>query len=132
VFQDATTMPDKRPHSLEASKQRQLALSRWENEGGADLRCPQEKSISGGAQSEVPQLTNAELVQLRVRVIALENLVIAMLAEASNRQLDLVREMAVYISPRPGFTHHPLTVNAAAEMINLVERAGQFRLKTPS
>jgi hypothetical protein len=30
---------------------------------------------------EIPELTNAELVQLRIRVIALENLVIALLAE---------------------------------------------------
>jgi hypothetical protein len=72
-------------------------------------------------------LTNAELVQLRIRVIALENLVITLLAEASDRQLALAREMAAYISPRPGFTHHPLTIHAAAQMIDLVERAGRFR-----
>jgi hypothetical protein len=77
-------------------------------------------------------LTNAELVQLRIRVIALENLVIALLAEASDRQLDLVREMAAYISPRPGYTHHPLTIHAAIQMIDLVERAGRFRVVTPS
>jgi hypothetical protein len=83
--------------------------------------------MSGEVQSEVPELTNAELVQLRIRVIALENLVITLLAEASDRQLDLVREMAAYTSPRPGFTHHPLTIHAATQMINLVERAGRFR-----
>jgi len=71
-------------------------------------------------------LTNTELVHLRVRVIALENLVIALLAQASDRQLELVREMAAYISPRPGFTQHPLTVHAAAQMIHIVERAGRF------
>jgi hypothetical protein len=60
---------------------------------------------------------------LRNRVIALENEVIALLAKAPDRQLDLVREMAVYIAPRPGFTQHPLTVHAAAEMIHLVERS---------
>jgi hypothetical protein len=75
----------------------------------------------------MPELTNAELVQLRIRVIALENLVIALLAEASDRQLELAREMAAYISPRPGFTQHPLTIHAAAHMVDLVERAGQFR-----
>jgi hypothetical protein len=77
-------------------------------------------------------LTNAELVQLRIRVIALENLVITLLAGASNRQLDLAREMAAYISPRPGFTHHPLTIHAAAQMIDLIDRAGHFRVATPS
>jgi hypothetical protein len=77
-------------------------------------------------------LTNAELVQLRVRVIALKNLVITLLAGASDRQLDLAREMAVYISPRPGFTPHPLTIHAAARMIDLVERAGHFRVITRS
>ena len=125
-------MPDKRPHSLTASKQRQMALSTWENEGGAGSRRPQVIPISGEVQSDVPQLTNAELVQLRIRVIALENLVITLLAGASDRQLDLAREMAAYISPRSGFTQHPLTIHAAAQMIDLVERAGHFRAVTPS
>jgi len=83
------------------------------------------------AQSEVPELTNAELVQLRVRVIALENLVISLLAEAPDRQLDLAREMAAFILPRPGFTHHPLTIHAANQMIDLVTRAGHFRAAKP-
>jgi hypothetical protein len=108
-----------------------MALSRWENEGGAGPPHPQGRSIPGEIQSEIPQLTNAELVQLRIRVIALENLVITLLAEASDRQLDLVREMAVYISPRPGFTQHPLTIHAAAQMIDLVDRASHFRVATP-
>jgi hypothetical protein len=81
---------------------------------------------------EIPQLTNAELVQLRIRVIALENLVIALLAEASERQVSVAREMATYILPKPGFTPHPLTVQAAARMIDLVERAGHFRDAAPS
>ncbi len=120
-------MPDLRPNLSDLSQQRQMALSRWDNEGGAGLCDPQEGQISGEAQSEVPELTNAELVQLRVRVIALENLVISLLAEASDRQLDLAREMAAFISPRPGFTHHPLTIHAATQMVDLVDRAGHFR-----
>jgi len=119
-------MPDKMPDSLDPSQQCQLALSRWDNEGGAGPHRPQEGLICGDVQSQVPELTNAELVQLRIRVIALENLVITLLAEASDRQLDLAREMATYISPRPGFTRHPLTIQAAVQMIHLVERAGQF------
>jgi hypothetical protein len=77
-------------------------------------------------------LTDVELVQLRIRVIALENLVISLLAQGSDRQLDLVREMAAYISPRSGFTPHHLTIRAAAEMIHLVERAVHFRDRSPS
>lgn len=121
-------MPDKKPDSLDPSQQRQLALSRWDSEGGASPRRPQEGLISGELQSHVPDLTNAELVQLRIRVIALENLVITLLADASDRQLDLAREMAAYISPRPGFTHHPLTIRAAVQMNDLVERASHFRV----
>jgi hypothetical protein len=119
-------MPDSRPDFADSWQQRQMALSRWDNEGGAGPR-RQEGLIPDEVQSEFPQLTNAELVQLRIRVIALENLVIMLLAEASDRQLALAREMAAYISPRPGFTHHPLTIHAAAHMIDLVERAGRFR-----
>jgi hypothetical protein len=79
------------------------------------------------AQVPVPEMSNADLVALRVRVIALENLLISLLATASNQQLELAREMAGYISPRPGFTHHPLTIHAAAHMIDLVERSSRFR-----
>jgi hypothetical protein len=123
---------DKKQDQPDLSQQRQTALARWENEGGAVSGQLQEGSVSDEAPSEVPQLTNTELVQLRIRVIALENLVITLLADASERQLDLVREMAAYISPRPGYTHHPLTMQAAAHMIDLVERAGHFRSVTPS
>lgn len=98
--------------------QRERALSRWENEGGAVPRAP---------DTDVPELTNAELVQLRVRVIALENLVITLLAEGSDRQLDLAREMAAYISPRLGSTQHPLTIRAADHMTDMVDRAVHFR-----
>jgi hypothetical protein len=74
-----------------------------------------------------PPSTHTELAQLRVRVVALENLVIALLAQAPEQQLRLVREMAVHISPRPGFTRHRLTLHAADEMRSLVDRARRFR-----
>jgi hypothetical protein len=72
-------------------------------------------------------LSNAELVQLRVRVIALENMLIAVLAKASEAQLDLIREMAELISPRPEATQHPLTIRAAKQMRHLADRACHFR-----
>lgn len=125
-------MSDEKPASPHSSPQPQSALSRWDNEGGAGPCGPQEHAISGEPQSVVPALTNVELVQLRIRVIALENVVIALLADASDRQLDRVREMAAHISPRPGFTPHPLTIHAAGQMIDLVERAGHFRAAKPS
>ena len=116
---------------FEPAQLRLRALSRWDNEGGAIPRDIEGNAIFGDAQSTIPQLTNAELVQLRIRVIALENVVIALLAKATDRQLDLVREMAAYILPRPGFTPHSLTIHAAAQMIQLVERAGHFRGVNP-
>jgi hypothetical protein len=72
-------------------------------------------------------LSDTELEQLRIRVVALENIVIALLATASARQIDLVRKMAAHISPRPGFTPHRVTVHAAVEVLSLVERAEPFR-----
>lgn len=76
----------------------------------------------------VSMSTATECAQLRIRVIALENLVIALLAQAAERQLALVREMATHISPRPGFTAHRLTLHAADEMRSLVGRASRFRI----
>lgn len=111
--------------------QRQRALSRWENEGGAEAGVPHASSAASGDRTPVPEMANAELVQLHIRVIALENLVTALLAAASDRQLELAREMAAHISPRPGATPHPLTIHAASQMNNLVDRAGHFRTGTP-
>lgn len=118
-------MPRQNSDFSSDSVQRQRALSRWDNEGGAGPA----DSDTGLLLNEpsIPELTNAELVALRVRVIALENLMIALLATGSDQQLELAREMAGYISPRPGFTHHPLTMHAAAHMIDLVERSSRFR-----
>ncbi|HEX7437899.1 MAG TPA: hypothetical protein VF308_14420 [Caldimonas sp.] len=109
------------------SKQRQRALQRWENEGGAGPGRLAADAEPGEMHVNDPPLSNAELVQLQIRVIALENLVIALLSQASDRQLDLARAMVAHISPRPSFTAHRLTIHAAAQMISLVERAGYFR-----
>ena len=125
-------MPDNKRRPANRAELRECALSRWDNEGGAGPDGAQEAPIRSNDASAVPQLSNAELVQLQVRMIALENVLIALLSQAPEQQLDLVREMAAYISPRPGFTPHPLTIHAAAQMIHLVERAGHFRDPSPS
>ena len=124
-------MPVSNSDPIERLRLRQMALARWENEGGKTVDDARSTSQSGEWKLDVAHLTNAELVQLQVRVIALENLLIALLAEASDEQLELVREMAAYICPRPGYTPHRLTLLAASEMISLVERATQFRSTPP-
>ena len=86
--------------------------------------------MTGSAAPLVP-LTLAEQAQLHVRVIALENLLIALLASATEQQLDCARELAAYIAPRAGATPHPLTTHAAAEMMSIVERALHFRGTPP-
>ncbi len=111
---------------------RQQALSRWDSEGSAGPDGLQSDPASAENPPPIPKMGEAELVALHVRVIALENLAIALLATASDQQLELAREMAAYISPRPGFTPHPLTTHAAAHMVDLVERASRFRGVKPS
>ena len=101
---------------------RQRALSRWDNEGGA---VAQSAPAVAAASRE---LTNTELVHLRIRVIALENLMIAVLAEGSEHQRQMARDMAALITPRPGYTQHPLTVHAADHITDLVARAGRLRM----
>lgn len=123
-------MPNQSPDTQSASELRLKALSRWDNEGGAGPNGPQERSLNVDL-SRAPPLSNAELVQLQVRVIALENLMIMLLAEGSDQQLEVAREMAAYIAPRPGFTHHPLTTQAAAHMVDLVDRSIHYRSVDP-
>ena len=106
-------------------------LSFWDNDGSVRPCGSGENIHSTSATSDIPELTNTELVQLRIRVIALENLVIALLADAPGQQLDLVREMAAHISPRPDSVSHPLTIHAATQMVQLVDRASHFRTGPP-
>ena len=58
-------------------------------------------------------------------MIALENLIIALLAKSPDEHL--VREIALYILPRAGFTAHPMTIRAAEQMLSLRERSDRFR-----
>lgn len=103
------------------------AISRWDNEGGAGEggRVP---DATPEFPADAPALTNAELVQLQIRVIALENLLVALLVDASDQQRDLALELAEGITPRPGFTPHRLTIHAAARIVSLVERSRHLRL----
>lgn len=73
-----------------------------------------------------PEMGNAEIVQLRIRMIALENLLVALLSDVSEGQLAKVRAMAAHIQPRPGQTPHPLTTGAAAQMLALLHRADHW------
>ncbi|KNH03183.1 hypothetical protein J121_2700 [Qipengyuania citrea LAMA 915] len=103
-----------------------IPVSRWEDEGGA-LPCgPQEALATTCDEWDIPAPSDAELIQLRIRVIALENIVLSLLSKASDEQLEHVGEMADLISPRPGATQHPLTIHAATQMNQMVERAKHF------
>ncbi|HEX5390781.1 MAG TPA: hypothetical protein VFW67_13540 [Burkholderiaceae bacterium] len=70
-----------------------------------------------------PLVTWVEWDHLRYRVVALENLLVALLAEGSMGRLDRLREMSRYVAPRRGCTDHPVTLLAAAQIVHLVERA---------
>lgn len=111
--------------------QLRAALSRCDNNGGEGPACPQDTIIAGAVQTDV-HLTNAELKQLQLRVIALENLVTALLAEASDRQLDLAGALAAYITPKQGSTPHHLTIQAARQMKHLITRASVLKAMPPA
>ena len=103
------------------------ALSRWEDEGGA-LPCgPQEALAADCEKWDIPPLTDAEIIQLRIRVIALENMVLGLLSTASDHQLTAIEQLAEFISLRADATQHPLTLHAATQMEHFVERARWFR-----
>ena len=108
---------------LQRTVLRERALSRWDNEGGAVA------PVSGDAFANMAEPTRSELIHLRVRVIALENLLIAVLADGPDRRLVLARDMATFISPREGFTQHPLTLQAASQMVDLVDRVEHFKTR---
>jgi len=106
--------------------QRQRALAGWDNEGGAGPCGSLEAVRSLGRNVPLAKMGNAEMRALRIRVIALENLVIALLAPATEAQREVARRMADYIAPRAGATPHPMTTLASAHMVDLIERAIRF------
>jgi hypothetical protein len=116
-------LPEIDADATERGRARMRALSRWENEGGAG---PASTTVDATRQRDV------EADQLRIRVIALENLVIALLADPTDHQRTLAPDMADFISPRPGYTPHPLTLRAAEAMRSLLERADRFRPGAPT
>ncbi|HEY5072281.1 MAG TPA: hypothetical protein VII63_09640 [Caulobacteraceae bacterium] len=105
---------------------RQRVISRWENEGGAESDGPQLAAPPAERASPGGPISAGEWTELKTRVIALENLVIALLKTASADERALARQMAEFILPRPGATHHRLTVHAAHRMGDLIDRAERF------
>lgn len=120
-------MSDQNPDAAAPSQSRQSALARWDGEGGAGPDGPQDASQPDIEQGDSAASVRAELTRLRVRIIALENLTIALLADASPRQRNLIRDMAAFITPRAGATRHPITIQAAGQMVSLADRAEHFR-----
>lgn len=115
-------MNEQTPSPMNAVELRQRALSRWDNEGGALANAATQPSP---ATTTTP-FSDAELIHLRVRVIALENIVIALLATGTVRQQTLASEMADMIRPREGAVSHPLTTEAASLIDGLVARSRHF------
>jgi hypothetical protein len=116
VIFESKPMPHPASKNLENARHRPGAPSPWESER------PGGDGDAGGTSGGVPPLSNAELVQLQIRVIALENLVVALLARAPDEQLELVRDIAASIFPRPGVEHR-LTMHATAQMEHLAQRS---------
>ncbi len=106
---------------LDAAKVHRQALSSWENEDGWIMSAPYD------TVADIPEMTNTDIVDLRVRLITLEGLMFSLLAKGSDPQRQMACDMAAYISPRPGFTPHALTVKAADHMTDLVDGSVQFR-----
>ena len=99
------------------------AIGRCENEGGPDHASPHSETASTVAG----EIGDAEEGNIRVRLIALENIVVALLAGASQTQHEAIGDIVRYILPREGKTRHRLTIEAARNMVALVERADQFK-----
>ncbi len=98
------------------------AVGRWENDIGIPAATHEDFQYLPAGETRT-----VEDDHLRVRLIALENVVVALLAGAPQCQADLVREMAAYISPRPGTTRHSMTIEAAHQMLALAERAERYK-----
>jgi hypothetical protein len=121
-------MPRARPSSPDPPLSHARALLRWDDEGGALSEGPQKRAGSTAPeQRHAPRLNDAELVPYRVQLIALENLLAALLAERPARQAEIALAMAACVSPKPGLMDHPLILHAASRLIDGVERSSRAR-----
>lgn len=102
---------------------RASALAGWDNEGGA-LSHP--APVGPPVADVAHHLSDEELVCLRSRVIALENIVVAMLAGGSSDQRSVVHDMALFVRPPREEVHDKLTLHAADLMDHLADRAARF------
>lgn len=125
-------MASKKRTNSDVSSLNPNQLSQWDTEGGAGVDGPQETSTARHQPADDSRSMRIELAQLHIRVIALENLLISLLTEATDQQVEMARQLAALITPRPGSTQHRLTIHASEQMYSLVERAGQIRSRSPS
>lgn len=123
-------MEDEESANFAERRQPQVDTFTDGNAGGGGPGVTQGKPPDKALSTLLP-LADAEVVQLQIRVIALENLVIALLANAPQATRGQARELADYISPRPGFTQHRSTLHAANQMAHLIERAQHLCEVTP-
>jgi hypothetical protein len=121
----------KPPTSIVDAKQRQRALAGWEVGSGAGPCGPLDLVTRFDAHKSLPDMGKAELLTLHIRVVALENMVLALLAGASKRQIKAARAMPAFIAPRRGATAHPLTILAVGHMTDLLARAHRFEAEIP-
>ena len=109
-------------------------IGRWENEGGSVRAWNRDMTRDMTDEDSITvagEIGDAEAANTRVRLIAIENIIVALLANAPDDRLELIREMADFISPRPGMTPHRLTIEAARNMLAIVERAEHYRTSRP-
>jgi hypothetical protein len=102
-------------------------IGRWENEGGSVHAWHREIPAEENPATVAGEIGDAEAANIRVRLIAIENIIVVLLANAPDDRLELIREMADFISPRPGMTPHRLTIEAARNMLAILERAEHYR-----
>ncbi len=75
---------------------------------------------------DIPEPDHAELVQMRIRLITLENIVLGLLSGASDEQIEQIRKRADMIEPRPDASRHPLTKLAAGDIRKFLEGASRM------
>ncbi len=82
--------------------------------------------------NDAAELTGVELAHLRARLVALENVVIVLLALSSDERLEAAAAMATFLLPREGFTNHEITIDAARQINHLISQATRWRAASGS
>lgn len=126
-----STTPDLAAEEAAWPRTVDAALLRWDNEGGAGPQGAQDRAPLS-QRDWLTANTRIELARLRGRVMVSKPLLMAVLASASDRHLDSIRESDLGLSRLPCEALRPAGMLAFTKVRQIAGPVGYFPVAAPA